>query len=196
MLEDWQFDASNLRKLSLTNREKQFVLGSLLGTSSLIFPKNASNPHLQMRESRSKGAEWLRCKAEELKKFSRKKSFTVDKDSFRWNSISDPCWLDFYNLCYKNRNKTITLKWLDQLQDIGITTWFIDKGIITQKNCMLRISRLEQESIDCCIEYFNIIEIEPKIKMHGGSKVLCWDGKNKDKLLKLISPCFPAFLRR
>lgn len=196
MLDEWQFDASNLRKLTLSNREKQFVLGTLLGTSSLIFPDNASNPHLQMRESKSKGAEWLRCKAEELKKFSRKKSFTVDKDSFRWNSISDPCWIDFYNLCYKNRKKTITLKWLDQLQDIGITTWFIDKGTINNKNCLIRVSRMDQSSIDCCLEYFQIIELEAKCKMHGGSKVLCFEDQSRAKLLKLISPCFPAFLRR
>jgi len=196
MLDEWQFDASNLRKLTLSNREKQFVLGTLLGTSSLIFPDNASNPHLQMRESKSKGAEWLRCKAEELKKFSRKKSFTVDKDSFRWNSISDPCWIDFYNLCYKNRKKTITLKWLDQLQDIGITTWFIDKGTINNKNCLIRVSRMDQSSIDCCLEYFKIIELEAKCKMHGGSKVLCFEDQSRAKLLKLISPCFPAFLRR
>lgn len=196
MLEEWQFDASNLRKIHLTNREKQIVLGTILGTSSLIFPKNASNPHLQMRESRSKGPEWLRCKAEELKKFSRKKSFTIDKDSFRWNSISDISWLEFYDLCYKNRKKTITLKWLDQLQDIGITTWFIDKGIITPKNCMIRISRFEKKSIDACLEYFKIINIEANVKMHGGSKVLCFEGKSREKIIKLISPCFPAYLRR
>ena len=99
MLEDWQYDGSELRKIVLNNREKQYVLGTILGTSSLIWPKNALNPHLQMRESKNKGGNWLRCKAEELKRFSRKKSFIFDSDSFRWNSVSDTCWIDFYNLC-------------------------------------------------------------------------------------------------
>jgi len=195
MLEEWQYDGSDLRKLTLTNREKQYVLGTLLGTSSLIWPKNAKNPHLQMRESKSKGGEWLRCKAEELKRFNRKKSFILDKDSFRWNSVSDPCWKDLFNLTYKNNEKTITSQWLDKLQDIGIMAWFIDKGQINYKNCTIRISRLNKESVDACIEYFKIIDIPTIVKKNGGSTVLSFEGNSKEKLLKLVSPCLPAFLR-
>jgi hypothetical protein len=195
MLEDWQHDGAELRKLNLTNREKQYVLGTLLGTSSIIWAKNSKTPHLQMRESVNKEGSWLRCKAEELKKFSRPKSFILDNYSFRWNSIADYCWIDYYNLCYKDGVKKINIKWLDQLQDIGIAVWMIDKGQITNKNCYIRVSRLCNESIDTCIEYFNIIGIPCKYKKIGGSHTIFFEKDSYKKMIKLISPCFPAYLR-
>lgn len=196
MLESWQFDGKNLRQLALTNREKQVVLGTLLGNSSIIFPKKSSCPHLQMRESISKGGNWIRCKAEELKKFSRLKSFVADKDSFRWNSISDSCWEYFYELCYKNGKKHITAEWLDQLQDYGINCWFLDKGTILGKSCNIRVSRLDKESLDNIVEYFRIIDIPVNLKKHGGSTVINFENEQKEKLFKLISHCMPAFCRK
>jgi hypothetical protein len=196
MLDDWQFDGKSLRKLALTNREKQVVLGTLLGNSSIIFPSKSSYPHLQMRESISKGGEWIRCKAEELKKFSRSKSFVADKDSYRWNSISDECWNYYYNLCYKNGKKTVNAEWLDQLQDYGIACWFMDKGGVLARSCHIRVSRLAKNSLENILEYFEIIDIPVAIKKHGGSTVINFDQEQKIRLFKLIGHCLPAFYRQ
>jgi hypothetical protein len=196
MLDDWQFDGKSLRKLTLTNRERQVVLGTILGNSSIVFPKKSSFPHLQMRESISKGGMWIRCKAEELKKFSRLKSFVADKDSFRWNSISDGCWLEFYQLCYKNGKKTISMEWLDQLQDYGICCWFLDKGVILNKSAHIRVSRLDKTSLEVIKEYFNIIGMPVEIKKHGGSTIINFENDSRQKFIKLISPCFPAYYRK
>lgn len=195
MLDDWQNDGTQLRQLVLSNREKQVVLGSLLGSSSIIKPAKSKNPHFQMRESISKGGNWIRCKAYELARFSRPKSFVADKDSFRWNSISDSCWNQFYDLCYKDGNKHITSQWLDQLQDFGIACWFLDKGCIKDKNCFIRISRMNQESIDNILNFFKIIDIPANVKNHGGSKILNFEKENKTKLLKLIVHRFPLYLK-
>lgn len=195
MLDDWQFDGKSLRKLNFTNREKQAVLGTLLGNSSIIFPQKSSYPHLQMRESISKGGNWIRCKAEELKKFSRAKSFVADKDSFRWNSISDECWLYFYNLCYKNKRKHITAEWLDQLQDYGICCWFMDKGQLQSKSAHIRVSRLGEESQEAIIKYFQVIDIVVTLKKHGGSTVIHFDAEARKKLFKIIGHCIPVFAR-
>jgi hypothetical protein len=196
MLDDWQFDGKSLRKLTLTNRERQIVLGTILGNSSIIFPKKSSFPHLQMRESISKGGMWIRCKAEELKKFSRLKSFVADKDSFRWNSISDGCWLEYHKLCYKNSKKTITMEWLDQLQDYGICCWFMDKGVILNKSAHIRVSRLDNSSLSVIQEYFEIIGIPVQLKKNGGSTIINFENEAKIKLIRLISPCFPAYYRK
>jgi hypothetical protein len=195
MLDDWQFDGKSLRKLSFANREKQVVRGTLLGNSSIIFPQKSSFPHLQMRESISKGGNWIRCKAEELKKFSRAKSFVADKDSFRWNSISDECWLYFHKLCYKNNKKTISSEWLDQLQDYGICCWFMDKGQLLARSAHIRVSRLDEESICEIVKYFQIINIPITIKKHGGSTVINFDMDARKKLFKIIGHCIPAYAR-
>lgn len=195
MLEDWQHDGKKLRKIELTNREKQFVLGSILGNGSIIFPKNSNNPHFQMRESIKKGGLWLRCKAEELKRFSRQKAFIQDKDSYRWNSISNDCWNYFHNIFYKNGKKTVSMSVLDMLQDIGISVWFLDKGQILHDSCHIRISRFNKESVDNFIKYFEIIDIPCLVKKYGGSTVLHFENKEMIKLIKLIGPCFPSYLK-
>ncbi len=195
MLEEWQQDGANLRQLDFTNREKQIVLGTLLGNSSIIFPKKSKYPHLQMRESISKGGNWIRCKAHELKKFSRPKSFIADKDSFRWNSISNNCWNYFYSLCYKDGEKNIPSKWLDQLTDYGLACWFMDKGELKTNTCHLRISRINKESVENISNYFEIIGIPGDVKNIGGSRVFQFSKENQIKFLKTIQHQLPLFYR-
>lgn len=195
MLDEWQSNGTELRQLVLNNREKQVVLGSLLGNSSIIKPAKSKNPHLQMRESISKGGNWIRCKAHELARFSRPKSFVADHDSFRWNSISDSCWNYFHDLCYKNGEKYISSKWLDQLTDLGLSCWFLDKGCIKEKSCYIRISRMSADSIKNIQHYFDIIGIPADIKNNGGSKILNFTEQNRDKFLKLIAHRFPLYLK-
>jgi len=195
MLEDWQQDGVNLRQLDFTNREKQIVLGTLLGNSSIIFPNKSKYPHLQMRESISKGGNWIRCKAHELKKFSRPKSFIADKDSYRWNSISNICWSQFEKLCYKDGQKSVSMKWLDQLQDLGLACWFMDKGEIKANSCHLRISRLNKESVEDIKNYFEIIGINGEVKNVGGSRVLQFQKENQIKFIKTIHHQLPLYYR-
>ena len=195
MLEDWQQDGVNLRSLDFTNKEKQIVLGTLLGNSSIIFPKKSKYPHLQMRESISKGGNWIRCKGHELKKFSRPKSFIADKDSYRWNSISNMCWKQFHNMCYKENEKVVCSKWLDQLQDLGLACWFMDKGELKANSCHLRISRLNKESVENIKNYFEIIGIPGDIKNIGGSRVLQFSKQNQIKFMKTIQHQLPLYYR-
>lgn len=195
MLEEWQQDGANLRQIEFSNREKQIVLGTLLGNSSIIFPEKSRHPHLQMRESISKGGNWIRCKAFELKKFSRPKSFIADHDSFRWNSCSNFCWIKFYNLCYSDKQKNVPMTWLDQLTDLGLACWFMDKGEILPNSCHLRISRLNKESVQNIKNYFEIIGIPGEIKNVGGSRILQFNKENQVKFLKTIHHQLPLFYR-
>jgi hypothetical protein len=195
MMDQWQNDGDGLRKLIFTNREKQLILGTLLGNSSIINPKKSKNPHFQMRESISKGGTWIRCKAYELQRFSRSKSFVADKDSFRWNSISCPCWNEFYDLCYKKNKKHISMEWLDMLQDFGLACWFMDKGNVTKNNVSLRISRLDENSVNNIHDYFKIIGIAGEIKNFGGSKIISFKDQNKIRFMHLIGQKLPVYKR-
>lgn len=195
MVDKWQKDGALYRTLTLTNREKQLVLGTLLGNSSIIKPKKSKTPHFQLRESISKEGKWIRCKAYELKRFSRPKSFVEDRDSYRWNSISNSCWEEFHNLCYNDGKKFISMEWLDKLQDYGIACWFIDKGEIQKNMAFIRISRLCEQSVKNIHSYFEIIGIGGEIKNYGGSKIIAFKNENFLKLMKLISHRFPLYYR-
>jgi hypothetical protein len=194
MLDDWQ-NKKNNRELVFSNREKQLVLGSLLGNSSIIKPKKSKNPHFQMRESVNKGGTWIQCKAYELQKFSRLKSFVQDSDSYRWNSISDACWWQIYDLCYENNKKNITSSWLDILQDYGLACWFMDKGIIQNQFVGIRISRLDENSIEEIFNYFKIIGVPGEFRNFGGSKTIQFRGKSKLAFMKIVGQKLPVYYR-
>ncbi len=195
MLDDWQNKNNAVPKVIFTNREKQLILGTLLGNSSIIKPKKSKNPHFQMRESISKGGTWIRCKAYELKKFSRPKSFVADSDSFRWNSVSCSCWEDIYKFCYKDGKKFVSMNWLDQLQDYALACWFMDKGALSKNSASIRISRLDEESLDNIENYFKIIGIPGEIKNFGGSKIINFKNKNQIKFMHLIGQKLPLYKR-
>jgi hypothetical protein len=195
MLNNWQADGETLRQLTFANKEKQVILGTLLGNSSIIKPRKSKNPHFQMRESVSKNGIWIRCKAHELQRFSRPKSFVQDKDSFRWNSISCSCWNEFYDLCYKDNTKNITELWLDQLQDYGVACWFMDKGEFKKNSASLRISRLSESSVQAIKNYFQILGIDGEIKKFGGSKIISFAGPNLAKFMKIFSHRLPVYYK-
>ena len=195
MVNDWQEKNPDFRQIILNNKEKQIILGTLLGNSSIIKPKKSKNPHFQMRESINKVGKWILCKAHELKRMSRPRSFVEDDDSFRWNSVSSSCWQSFYELCYQDGKKNVSMEWLDQLQDHGIASWFMDKGELQRKMAFLRISRLNKESIDNIDDYFKIIGIPGQICNHGGSKIIAFKDVNLLKFMKLISHRLPLFYR-
>ena len=131
MIQSWQFYQSNL---NLNEREYQIITGTLLGTSSVIFPKKSKNPHLLMRSTK-KDSIWLRCKAFELKKLSRPKSFIEDSYSYRWNSMSSELLVKFYDIFYKNNEKYISVELLESLKPLSICCWFLDKGFINEYEC-------------------------------------------------------------
>ncbi|MBK8184852.1 MAG: hypothetical protein IPK63_19000 [Candidatus Competibacteraceae bacterium] len=39
-----------------------------------------------------------------------------------------PCLADVYDICVKDGEKTLAVKWLDQIGEIGLAWWFCDDG--------------------------------------------------------------------
>lgn len=192
MLEEWQTNPDNLRILKLSNRQKQTIFGTLLGSSSIIHPNKSKNPHLLMRCNKSENVNWLRCKAEELKILSRPKSFIEDETGFRWNSFSNYIFIDFKNLFYINGIKKIEMEVLDSLGDLGLCTWFLDRCVNIKNICGFKTIGYDKKSIENIIKYFNLINI-PIFKDKTGYLLF----KNEvisDKFLKIISHCIPLVL--
>lgn len=193
MLEEWQINPDNLRILKLSNREKQTIFGTLLGTSSIIHPKKSKNPHLLMRCNKNSNINWLRCKAEELKKLSRPKSFIEDSTGFRWNSFSNSLFFEYKDLFYENGIKQVKPQVLDSLNDLGLCTWFLDKGIYRENICGFKINHFSKKSILNIIEYFLAIGF-PIIKKHSG-ELLFKTKETSEKFIKLIDHCIPLALK-
>lgn len=193
MLDDWQINPDSLRNIKLSNREKQTILGTLLGTSSIIHPKKSKNPHLLMRCNKNSNVDWLRCKAEELKKLSRPKSFIEDDTGYRWNSFSNNLFFDFKNLFYEKGIKEIKLEALDSLNDLGLCTWFLDKGIYKENLCGFKFSNITKKSISNVIEYFFVIGFP--IISKKNNELLFKNKEVSESFIKLISHCIPLTLK-
>lgn len=193
MLDDWQINPDSLRNIKLSNREKQTILGTLLGTSSIIHPKKSKNPHLLMRCNKNSNVYWLRCKAEELRKLSRPKSFIEDETGYRWNSFSNNLFFEYKNLFYEKGIKQVKMEVLDSLNDLGLCTWFLDKGIHRENLCGFKISSLDKKSISNIVEYFFTIGFPITNKNYN--ELLFKTREVSEKFIKLIDHCIPLALK-
>jgi len=188
MIEEWQYTEKNLR---INERESQIIIGTLLGTSSIIFPKKSKNPHLLMRSTK-KNPTWIRCKAYELKRFSRPKSFIEDQYSFRWNSISTELLMPYYDLFYKKNNKEISLQTLESLRPLSICCLFLDRGFINDFECGFKMNE-DKKSNKNILKYFCLLDL-PLIE--SKNNYIFSDKKNVSKFFNIIKNHIPNEIKK
>lgn len=188
MLQEWQFYQNNI---NLTDREFQIIIGTLLGTSSIVFPKKSKNPHLLMRCTK-KNPIWLRCKAFELKKLSRPKSFIEDKYSYRWNSMSSELLIQFYNIFYKNKEKFISKILLESLKPLSICCWFLDKGFIDEYECGFKFNE-DKKSLGNILKFFELLDL-PLVK--NNNNYIFENKKNTNMFFKIIKNHIPNEIKK
>lgn len=178
----------------LSTWQKQIVLGSLLGKSCLVKPKRGSTPYLVIRSNKKDDVNQIRWLAEELKLFSRMKSFVYHQKSYKWFSISSSVWTSLYELCYAKNKKQISWEWLDQLRDIGLAVFFLDQGRIKDNEVILKLNSFTETSYDVFSEYLTILEMKHTIVRRKKSAVYTLDEEASIKLLKIIGVCVPEYL--
>jgi len=181
-------------EIKLTSDQCQIVLGTLLGTGSIIRPKAGKNAYLQMRQRKSGDVDWLRCKAEELSNLARPHPFVEDKDSWHWASIANPVWNRYQELCYAGGQKAVTWEWLDPLRDRGHAVWFLDKGTYDDQRVVLKTAWFGEKGNHVIQKYFRLCGYECEIQVNRGVRRLVFTEKSSEEYLKLILPCFPKYL--
>jgi hypothetical protein len=85
----------------LSNRQKQVIMGTILGGSSIVRPANGKNCYLSMR---GKSERWLKFKAEELSSLASWKPFTVETTN-RWHSMCYPIFNDYFQMFYVEKQR-------------------------------------------------------------------------------------------
>lgn len=188
MIQTWQHFESNL---NLSERESQVITGTLLGTSSIVFPEKSKNPHLLMRSSK-KDPIWIRCKAFELKKLSRPKSFIEDKYYYRWNSSSTELLKNHYSIFYKKGNKQISFKLLESLKPLSIACWFLDKGFINEYECGFKLNTYNK-SLENILNFFKLLEI-PLFKKQ--KYYIFKEKKNVNSFFNIIKNYIPVEIKK
>ena len=124
------------KDLQLSDKQEQFILGSLLGDLSIDLTGKMKNAKLCLVHS-IKQEELFMNKVEILgefmgnyKLYSRYDNRT-DKiyQTWRGNSKAHKLFNEVYNLLYPNKIKTITQEYLDKINHpIALAYWFMDDG--------------------------------------------------------------------
>ncbi len=125
------------KDIQLSNEQEQFILGSLLGDSSINFTKSMKNANLRIVHS-IKQEELFMEKVKILGEFmGNYKLYTPSPDkrtgkiyqTWRGSSKSHKLFNDIYYLLYPNGIKTITSEFLSKINNpIALAFWFMDDG--------------------------------------------------------------------
>lgn len=125
---------SNLTYPSLTPRQREYVLGAVLGDDSLILRKVSIHANLRTAQSLAH-SEYL------MWKYQIMKDHTLTPPRVRKNNRYDrvhwgigfttrttPDLTALYKLCYPNDRKSVSLGWLNQLTAFSLAVWYMDDG--------------------------------------------------------------------
>ena len=164
----------------------QLILGTILGGSSLVKPKNGKHYYLSMRD---KNGEWLEYKAAWLKDFASLEPFTKEKTN-RWHSLCFPVFDQFVPLFYREGKRYADIDTLSKLMDFGIMIWFGDCGKYINGEIVLN-TKIWGEGAKVIQEYFSLCGwnsqiIKNKVVLNHASSL---------KFLKTIEREMPTLLR-
>lgn len=175
----------NYKKLDLTRRQKQVIIGTILGGTSVVM--SGKTPHLMMRD---RDENWLRYKANELDCLSTENSFTVGP-TCRWHSISHPDLNVFHEKFYLNKKRCLNIEAFELLYDIALAVWFKDCGQILKGNVIFNTNIWGETGTKVCAKYFDLINYNYTILKQRGNYRIHLDQKSSDKFLTMIDPCLP-----
>jgi LAGLIDADG DNA endonuclease family len=128
-------------ELVLSTRERQAILGTLLGDGSIGFPnKRSTNCRLAWTHGPDQ-AWWMQYKAKILSRLQIKLTVAENAGygttSIRAASTCLPCLTEIRHLVYgPHERKTVTLEWLDEIGDIGLAWWFCDDGSFNKQHAI------------------------------------------------------------
>lgn len=174
----------------IEGRERNIIMGTILGGSSIVRPTKGRNCYLSMR---SKDLNWLRWKATELEQFASCDPITVEKTN-RWHSICYPVFNEFRDLFYTESNdRKLDGSTLDLLQDLALAVWFADCGKYVDGKVMLNTHIWKEEGSHKVVEYFKCLDWNSEVCTERKNfRVRISEQSSKD-FLKITMPHLPHF---
>lgn len=174
----------------LSTREKQIIIGTILGGSSVIKTTKGKHCYLAMRGIHGK---WLEHKAFQLSKFASDKPFSIEKTN-RWRSLCYPIFDTFRDSFYNNGQRKLQLEVLEGLHDIAIAIWFGDSGRYEKEKATINTHVWGEAGSNIFVEYFNLIDYSAKVIQERKKFRVQLDKKSSRKLIELTSPHLPLFM--
>ena len=144
--------------------EKQIVLGGLLGDGSCTYPHNkTSKKGFHCRHS-LKQKDYVDYKASFFKSSHKTRGY-ADENSYGKNKyeLTVSCQdgiSNIWNICYNNNgNKEITMEWLEQLNWLGFSVWYMDDGSLSKgsknNSIHLHTEGYSEKEVDIIVDFYN-----------------------------------------
>lgn len=151
------------KSISFTNRQKEILIGCLLGDGSLHLGIGCINPSFSV-EHGYKQQDYCFWKYNELKslnvKFKEQIRKTPDKrngilyHSFTVKSPANPEFLELYKLLY-NIQKNITIEYLSNYSALSLAVHFMDDGSKTTHSYCIATNSFSLNDLMILKQYFN-----------------------------------------
>lgn len=181
----------NLREIKLSNLQKEFVVGSLLGDGNI--DKKANHSRLRFCHG-AKQIEYLNWKREMLSQLVvQHNNIVIQKtrnstmNSFQ--TISHPELTEYYNLFYNNKIKIVPQNIQQILTPFSIAVWFMDDGWRSQQYrsalfCTDSFTLKENQLLVDALQ--NKFDIKTKL-LNSSNRIVLYK-EEVDKLSNLIKP--------
>lgn len=197
------------KELSLSDREKSIILGSLLGDGSLKIHKGYANARFSFRHSIAQ-KEYFLWKARELAAIGSDKCVFLQKadgwaklEKLRFQSRALPVLTELYRLTHEQHQFAISRSWLNQLTPLSLAIWWCDDGSIISngRKGVICTDGFDEKSVRLLARY---VEVVWKVKMHVGpitrqranERVRYWrlwlSTEELKKFLRIIIPYIPV----
>ncbi|MBL7169819.1 MAG: hypothetical protein ISS48_02275 [Candidatus Aenigmarchaeota archaeon] len=185
-----------------TDDHKQILLGSILGDASL---SHGGGINYYLEEIHSvQQRDYLSWKDSYFKILGSKtkdKIHTIRKlnksyKQFRLKTLSFPILTKCYEEFYFDGKKTITKNILDQLNELGLTVWYLDDGHATVLESLIRLSTDNysyQEHLLIKKWFRKTWNLGPRIGKRTGKYYLLFNKKDSKTLLLIFKNVFEKY---
>lgn len=173
----------------LSNRQRQIILGTILGGSSITKPSKGKHYYLSMRD---KNGKWVEYKSLELKCLAGDKPFTIEKTN-RWHSLCFPIMDEFREMFYKNGKRCLQKDVIHSLSDIAFSIWYGDCARHKGKNIIMNTNIWGEKGTKLLCQYFNEIDMTCKIIKDHKLIRIQFDEKGSEHFWKIAEPNLPLW---
>jgi recombination protein RecA len=186
---------ANLKKIH--EIQKQLILGTLLGDSSVFPNKNDSHGNNGIVFNHSiKQIEYLELKKCLLGVFYSSENPQISgygSQMMRVHSTCNPAINSVSEICYINNKKTVSDKWLNELSPIGIAFWYMDDGSLSSNSsqrdrAVFHTQGFSKEECDIIINFFYEKYRIKANKIQNKGWRIDLDTNGSEKLFSIIAP--------
>lgn len=178
----------------MTETQRDIVIGTVLGGSSIVKATKGVNYYLSMR---SNNQFWLHYKMQELEEYFRNDQLRLEQKTYRSNSICDEVFTELHELAYLNKERIVSEDLLYPLKSIALMVWYLDGGGRcgrNNKNIYLNTTKLQDKGTKIVMDYFNGMFMNCTVSSTKKRIRVIFTIDASEKFARIIEDTVPLFM--